>query len=252
MDMNPNATPADTDAEAQLDAALATSNDPDPEAPVEVKPTEEAPAETPAEAPAEEKPPVVEPIPEAPTVEELAHQAQVRKAGIPLPLFLAVVLLALAGIAVGIYGMMSASSNDTKIGDLEKQLADTKAKLAAAEDAGLIRKCGPEDDPADFTVKEPTEEQIQQMIESTREANGYDTWTTGEVTKIAVNETYTILYVNYVEKNTDNYETKLGLIMKYEDGKWTFDLPGFSGTAGDIMSEYGLSYFSHPDEDTDE
>ncbi len=77
------------------------------------------------------------------------------------------------------------------------------------------------------------------LIEGKRRELGYNTWTTGsaKVIKKGDNNYY---WVTYTEKNNDGYDSSLGVIFHYENGKWKFEIPGFSGTTEEAMSKYNF------------
>ena len=77
------------------------------------------------------------------------------------------------------------------------------------------------------------------LIEGKRRELGYNTWTTGsaKVIKKGDNNYY---WVTYTEKNNDGYDSTLGVIFHYENGKWEFSIPGFSGTTEDAMAKYNF------------
>ncbi|MBQ9658209.1 MAG: hypothetical protein IJV31_05525 [Clostridia bacterium] len=51
------------------------------------------------------------------------------------------------------------------------------------------------------------------------------------------NNTY---WVSYEDYNLDGYKEGAGAIIEYKNGKWTTDLPGFSGTSDEEMSKYNF------------
>ena len=77
------------------------------------------------------------------------------------------------------------------------------------------------------------------LIEGKRRELGYNTWTTGsaKVIKKGDNNYY---WVTYTEKNNNGYDSTLGVIFHYENGKWKFEIPGFSGTTEDEMTKYNF------------
>ena len=64
-------------------------------------------------------------------------------------------------------------------------------------------------------------------------------WYIGKVTLVAHGDNNTYL-VAYEEHNLDGYESKVGAIIEYKNGKWVTDLPGFSGTDEEMMRQYNF------------
>ena len=77
------------------------------------------------------------------------------------------------------------------------------------------------------------------LIEGKRRELGYNTWTTGSV-KVIKKGDNNYYWVTYTEKNNDGYDSTLGVIFHYENGKWEFSIPGFSGTTEDDMAKYNF------------
>ena len=69
-------------------------------------------------------------------------------------------------------------------------------------------------------------------------------WYIGKVKLIAHGDNNTY-WVSYEEKNLDGYTTSVGAIIEYKDGKWTTDLPGFSGTSDEEMSKYNFVNYNN-------
>jgi len=84
-----------------------------------------------------------------------------------------------------------------------------------------------------------TSEQAFKLIESKRKSLKYDTWSTlnAKVLKKGDNNYY---WITYTDANVDGYNSSLGVIFHYENGKWNFELPGFSGTTEDAMAKYNF------------
>ncbi len=74
-------------------------------------------------------------------------------------------------------------------------------------------------------------------------------WYIGKVKLIAHGDNNTYR-VSYEEKNLDGYTTLLGAIIEYKNGKWTTNLPGFSGTSEEEMNKY--NFVNYNNEDTEE
>ena len=64
-------------------------------------------------------------------------------------------------------------------------------------------------------------------------------WYIGRVKLIAYGDN-NAYWVTYEEKKLEGYTTTVGAIIQYKDGKWTTDLPGFSGTSEEEMSKYNF------------
>jgi hypothetical protein len=77
------------------------------------------------------------------------------------------------------------------------------------------------------------------LIEGKRRELGYNTWTT-ESAKVIKKGDDNYYWVTYTDRNNDGNKTTLGVIFHYENGKWEFELPGFSGTTEDEMSKYNF------------
>ena len=77
------------------------------------------------------------------------------------------------------------------------------------------------------------------LIEGKRRELGYNTWTT-ESAKVIKKGDDNYYWVTYTERNNDGNKTPLGVIFHYENGKWKFELPGFSGTTTDTIEKYNF------------
>ena len=64
-------------------------------------------------------------------------------------------------------------------------------------------------------------------------------WYIGKVELIAHGDNNTY-WVSYEEKNLDGYTETVGAIIEYKNGKWTTNLPGFSGISDEETSKYNF------------
>ena len=69
-------------------------------------------------------------------------------------------------------------------------------------------------------------------------------WYIGKVKMIAHGDDNTY-WVSYDEVNLDGYIATVGAIIKYKNGKWITDLPGFSGTSDEEMSKYNFVNYNN-------
>ncbi|MBR2658895.1 hypothetical protein IKD57_03340 [Candidatus Saccharibacteria bacterium] len=88
-----------------------------------------------------------------------------------------------------------------------------------------------------FDVKISAEE-AQVLIENKRKEQGDDTWTTGAVEVLGKNDD-DYYWIFYEEIRSDGTKSRLETIFHYEDGAWTFDIPGSSYI--DNLGKYNFS-----------
>lgn len=69
-----------------------------------------------------------------------------------------------------------------------------------------------------------------------------DRWYITDVKLVAHgdNDTYLVSYSDY---NLDGYEEAAETIIEYKNGKWTTDLPGFTGISDEEMSKYNFVHY---------
>ena len=165
--------------------------------------------------------------------------------------FLFILIIVIIVMAVYIY--IAKTKSDNKIKNLETNIVNMQTTINELQNKNNTSS-NTNSTVKNQTYSEPLNNMSTELaygiLNKYKNENLPDTnWYIGKTKLIAHGDNNTY-WVSYEECNLDGYTETVGAIIEYKDGKWSTDLPGFSGISDETVNKY--NFVNYTNENLDE